>query len=527
MKIPWGTPTVSSATAIGYTNLEQSILGLLFLPVIVDDFANLDAWTEVDSASNVNLADGVVTMNGNNTYNGNGIFLTAGLTRGRGYAEVKFNCSTSVYYRQGFYLNNLAALVTSITGIGGPGFISHMAESLTAWQDDYGGAAGYAGRVAILPNTWYTLRIYVDLSKDGATWKKVKFAIIGGIYSSETSVGEVDLKTTAWGTTIYPTLQRYANSAAQLTSYKEFRWNSGYSTASPYIEWIADAGVGKTWQNFDRTAITFPAGFPTTNMTFSDSFDDGTEAYSVAAALATWQAVGKTTANRRYIRLRAYLVSDGATAISAPVCGPNSDTGTDIKDLTTAEEAARNTATPNGDADVLAGQTWKRLNILHTGTLTAVTAPSIPVITTVKNITPTSAIVVISPQITTDSLKIYKDGVLVASGVTTLEYSLTGLIPGTSYSITAKATNLTGDSAASTAYVFSTTASDASANASLLSAATVAVVTVTGAPKIVGHGSAKIFDVRTHPVDLSLATIDYYWKDVMGNKGRSVLPEDR
>lgn len=337
MKIPWGTPTVSSATAIGYTNLEQSILGLLHQAVITENFATLDAWTVADSGGNINLVGGVVSMNGSNSYTANGIKYTGGIARGVGYLEckVKFTTIANSHMTFGLATTDIYPIYNSL---------------LCFNCDAIGGSFNVAGSgmsiQSIVADTWYTIRFYINgLTNDGSTWRKVRITIQGGTFTTESQIYEADkyYSATQIPTTMYVGFQRYLNNAASLDYIKEFRWYSGYSAASPYIEWIADAGAGKTWQNFDRTAIAFDAGFPTTNMTFSDSFDDGVESYSVAANLATWQAGGKTTANRRYIRLRAYLVSDGATAINAPVCGPNSDTATDIKDYSQAQYEADNT----------------------------------------------------------------------------------------------------------------------------------------------------------------------------------------
>lgn len=187
-------------------------------------------------------------------------------------------------------------------------------------------------------------------------------------------------------------------------------------------------------------------------------------------------------------------------------------------------EAERNTDYPIAKAEL--DYHYNTRGVARVGTFVALVAPAAPTIAEIKNITGSSAIIVITPGTRTETLKIYKNTVLVEAGVATFEYTLTGLAANTSYSITAKGTNVTGDSAVSEAVSFTTTTADSATAVSLLLSATVAVVVVTGTPKIVGSGTAKIYDARIIGNANSQATSDYYWKDIVENNGKSVLPED-
>jgi hypothetical protein len=188
-----------------------------------------------------------------------------------------------------------------------------------------------------------------------------------------------------------------------------------------------------------------------------------------------------------------------------------------------ALEATRNTLTVNGEADVSLNKTWQYRGTTKTGSLVVASATA-PTIEDIKNITSTSAIIVTGFASNATTYKVYKNGVLVASGQTAVEYALSGLSPNTTYSITLVGTGLSGDSSPSTAYVFTTLASEAATDVAALSTHTVAVVPVTGAPKIVGSGTVKVFDPRVIANAISQATADYYWKDIQENNGKSVLP---
>jgi hypothetical protein len=320
--LPKVVGTLSDSAELGWQDLDQTVTQMLFKNVVTDDFANLNNWTETDADGKVNLSNGVVTMDGGSSWTTHGLILTDGVTRGEGYFEIKFSTASVGASSGNVFVGpkNDATLSTVAAGF-------HAFLMVAALADGYNELVRITNSSPIVINTWYTLRNYVLKSNDGTTWKKVRFTIQGGVYVDETTIAEFEFTTTAYGTPLYYHLNRYWSNPTGLASFKEFRWYSGYGTDAPYVEFIHDAGVGKVFDNFDRTAMAMPAAMSSANLTFADSFDDGAASYGSPASLATWAGTGKTTARKRYIRIRVYSNSDGATRVYA--AKPNSATATD------------------------------------------------------------------------------------------------------------------------------------------------------------------------------------------------------
>ena len=87
--LPRVAGTLSDSAKLKFSNINSQLAELKFLPVIVEDFANLNAWTEVDADGKVNLSGGVITFDGGNTINDHGIWYTAGIARAVGCLELK------------------------------------------------------------------------------------------------------------------------------------------------------------------------------------------------------------------------------------------------------------------------------------------------------------------------------------------------------------------------------------------------------------------------------------------------------
>lgn len=311
--LPCVLGTLSDSAKLKFSNINSQLAELIYLAVIIDNFDTLNAWTETDADEKVNLSNGMVSMDGGGAWT-HGLCLTTGISRAVGYFEIKWQ------------INNVA--IDSEFAINGA-----LAFPGTPAQYDYIGALTHAGYNAttvggystVVAGTWYTVRIYIALSAQG-TYNRFWYTIQGGLFVNETIYASTDYGTLV-PATMYPILARYASSPTKLTYFKEFRWYSGYSTASPYVEYVHDAGAGKIFNNLDFTAFALPGSVPSTNLTFKYSFDDGAASYSAALTLAQLNAVGKITANHRYIRIQTLANSDGATQVYLDK--PNSDTATD------------------------------------------------------------------------------------------------------------------------------------------------------------------------------------------------------
>ena len=323
MRLPSVAGTLSNSTMLSWTNLDQMVAQTIFQAVITDNFSDLSAWTKTDSGTNVNLSNGIVTMNGASSWTSNGIRLTTGITRAQGYFEFKASFASNLQYNILASINNTNALPNG-TPSGSLVIVNTNTGGTTISSQSVGANMSSS---PITTGTWYTFRLYCLQCADG-TWRKFKATIQGGAYSTETTLSETERPGTSvdFASTIYFSIARYATNA-NLTSIKEFRWYSGYATSGPYIEYVHDAGSGKVFVNFDPTSLALPGTVPTTNLQYAWSFDDGSAGYSAWLTLAALNAVGKQTANHRYVRLRVQLNSDGPTYLIG--AEPNSDTATD------------------------------------------------------------------------------------------------------------------------------------------------------------------------------------------------------
>lgn len=355
---------LSDATKLKFSNINLQLAETIYLPVIVEDFANLNAWTESDPSNKINLSGGEISFDGANSTT-LGIFYTAGIARANGYLELKIKYPGDIPNALFFCLSPYAAVSywnsAYIRTIGNEA----GALSLTVRHDSYPLSWG----TSIVASTYYTVRMYIGKSNNGTSWKKMRCTIQSPA-SSEIELCAADAVFTEHAATIYPFISRYTASPTLLSYVKEFRWYSGYATDAPYVEYIHDAGVGLAFDNFDLTAFAMPGTVPTTNLTFAYSFDDGTPSYSAALTLANLQAVGKLTARHRYIRMRVYANSDGATLVY--VDKPNSDTatdgiGVDVDAEIAAYQAANNSAPTHGDASLIAPDTCKVDGIMYNG----------------------------------------------------------------------------------------------------------------------------------------------------------------
>ena len=322
MLIPFAAGIPSDATMIGTTDLDSSVHQLLFQDISPANFTNFGAaWAEVDSGSNVNVdGSGVLSITGNNTWTANGMIGPA-LTRAEGYLEWQEQTPSSIASALLPGFNSSAALpVGANSGICGS-YISALS---------IGGYVGttvvIGGAAVIAAATYYTIRAYVFKQNDGATFKRYKYTISGGVFTSETLLGYAENMSVALSNPFYPFFMAYAAGAARLVKLP--KWYSGYSTSGPYVDYFADAGAGKVFDNFDLTNLAINAGITTSGRLYKWLFADDQVSFSANyVSLATLNGLGKQTGRHRYIGIRVQMVSDGPTQVYSAEL--NATTGTD------------------------------------------------------------------------------------------------------------------------------------------------------------------------------------------------------
>jgi hypothetical protein len=323
MNLPKVTGTLSDSAKLAFDDLDQTVAKLIYLAVITDNFANLSAWTETDADAKVNLSGGVVTMNGGAAWNTHGLLYTGGITQAEGYFELKFNMDSLVQYGFTIAVNNVNAIPNGSTA--NSFFIS---DSSTGNMRFWAGGTDLLSNLIFSEATWYTVRIYINKSADGTSWKRLRIAVVGGSYTQEKILYETDMINFALTSPFYFSFSRYANSPTKKVNYKEFRWYSGYATDGPYTTYTHDAGANKGFFNFDMTNLAMPASMSSTNLKFAYYFgNDSGGALSSWQTLAQFNGNGKITGWYRYIKIAVQNNSDGSTLVYG--AKPNSSTATD------------------------------------------------------------------------------------------------------------------------------------------------------------------------------------------------------
>lgn len=394
MYAAWGTPTVSDAAKLELLRgWEYSLFGvqdgeqlyrLKEQPLLVEDWGDAAAWTEVDSGANVALAGGVWSMNGNGTVNLNGIHHTAGLAlvAGCSFIEVKMlwpNASVSDM----FGVSDAAALKhnTVVPIVMG----NTAASARVPYNWVAGGLAGGAlSLVPITHSTYYTVRIYF-LKNAADVARRNAYTIQGGAeFPTETLVCVCE-HTNTMPATVYPVCQRWTNSAGNLTQFKEFRAYVGLSAAGPTLTFVFDAGADRAFSDIDLTNIAPMGGWDTTNVTFAWAADDvdGKQAFSAEKTLAQLQALGALGESHRYFGLRITVNSDGATQqyagkmnasdliesiINTAEVWPSEDDVRDGEDYGPTGADYTGNATFPAEGDVQSGVPYGAAGVEYTGT---------------------------------------------------------------------------------------------------------------------------------------------------------------
>jgi len=317
MRIPWGDPTFSDATKVGLRKwdewggggMDQKVGQLLLLVEVTEDFPDLDDWDVEDTGGNVTLAGGVVSVNGSGAWNVNGISKKVAVARtGPCCFEHKLIGIGANSISDILGALNISGLTTDAANLWGRYQRNHTTQEY-AWMANSQIAARLVAKPA--PATWYTIREY-HLKDAVGNYKEYVLTIEGGVWTTETIMvkGHAQVVSPA---SLYWQLNRNTNNAARKTEIKEWRYKHLYDTGGEYMEFIADAGVGKTFDGVLWTNVDLPGTIIGTNLKYKRSIDAGAPAYDAAwQTLAQMQGKGAEGGDR-YIRLRVQLNSDNNT----------------------------------------------------------------------------------------------------------------------------------------------------------------------------------------------------------------------
>jgi hypothetical protein len=285
---------------------------LLLQSAATNDFSS--GWgelTEVDSGSNVEITGGVVEATGDGSWNNNGFHSTATVamsTPGKFVIEVTPRADGDSVMVVG--LNDAADLdpvshqlnmrpTATFLGLRG------SAEMSTELCDSSDGFA--VGTTYTLTFEWDadgTQRAYVD----GGEWSNVKLIERNGQYV----LG------------LFPNIAFQANhchAEADDWEWDNYERFSGFDTGGEDGSIVKDAGSGKTWDGSDlatqAASLGTPDGIDYTNVTFDWSYDDGSASWTTGRTLAQLTTdLGAIATNKRYLRIKGNLNSDGNTQIT-------------------------------------------------------------------------------------------------------------------------------------------------------------------------------------------------------------------
>ncbi len=430
MYIPFDNGTPGDATKLELFPGASDVYQLKKLAVFSDDFPDLTKWTETDADGKVNLSGGIVTMDGGNAYN-HGLLCNTSFVRADGLCfEIKVLWDSDVGSPN--WLIGPSSVNSLVTAYGAAGYWGVWLYGGSLYQDINGSYPWWFPSPT--SNIWYTIRQYVLLDKDG-TWYSLKFTIQGGAYSDETTIIESERSNSLnaqWPATLYWQLTRYLSNAGSLVRFKEARVYSGLSTAGEPVDFVSDAGAGKTHDGFKFSTFALPAGYSATNLkigyVYSDTADDWTYGtWATGKTLAEFNALTDLTTRKRYAKIRLMSGSDGATQQYAPrplmetdgiadlpdvgsVIPPDTVQlveGTSDKIYSVVEEAARNT--DMAAAKVELSYPYNTRGVARVGELsTGLDVPDAIEITSADGLSPTSIRVNVEWAANAASIEIYR-----------------------------------------------------------------------------------------------------------------------
>lgn len=307
MRFPWGVPTVSDAAKVEIASANAGErLYRLALQLIDNDALNdgdPPGYTRVNGgAATFDYSSGYLNFTGGAA--GDGLYRTNALPAGPYMIEAEIYIQNSVNSNGFLFGGNEAATIAATSD---HAFLTTPNNSVTqAGIGKNGTVADYRVAVTSLATGWDKIRIYRD------HWEPGYFVFVN--VTNPTQCGAKlprDHRISGAGA-FYVMLG--AGAAGRTVWIRNLKVYSNYATDGPYIQYIADAGAGKTWDGWSFSSMAAVGSWVTTNAKFKYSFDDGVEAYNASwLTLAELQALDALTTRMRYARLQIQMNSDGAT----------------------------------------------------------------------------------------------------------------------------------------------------------------------------------------------------------------------
>ena len=284
------------------------IVDLEYKLTFEEDFSDLTAWTVVEeTVGNVSVSGNVLTIIcTSNGYGKNGIWRSR--TPAKAFGEIRFRCreTGTVNTRLSAGLFDGAGFAPSINGFY-PNIYNTLSRSHLRANHD-GSNANMGSNVWAI-DTWQSLVLLVD----GVT------CIGDGIIKYSYFLDDQYIESSA-GTASVPPTDTAANiqngnvaSTCSVSDYSE-HFGGFEDTATPTVDYVADAGDGKKWHNFKLTNADFDYSLTSPNARFRYYYgDDVSPIWGSELTLAQLQAVGDLTDQYRYAMIRVEQNSDGDT----------------------------------------------------------------------------------------------------------------------------------------------------------------------------------------------------------------------
>jgi len=303
--IPWGTPTLSDSDKLEWKSGSDELIAQLALQLAnSNDFSSgFGELTEVDAGANVNVVGGHLEIDGSNAWDVNGVASTALVsvdTPHRWTVEMTPHIAVEAYTLIFSTCTTAGTLNRSDSGIQirfqNTGIlVSQGGANINIWGSEVNDGETYTLELEVCPDGY--MRIYIT----GETHFTTR-TMLAEHWAGDMIGGNVGCQ-----------IQQY-RPLATAWDFDNYQRYSGYDTGGEYMQFVADAGAGLGFYGLDFSNMALPSGLTGTNLKYAYSYDDGTPSYNGSwLTLAQLQAVGAVSGNKRYIRLRVQLNSDGDT----------------------------------------------------------------------------------------------------------------------------------------------------------------------------------------------------------------------
>jgi hypothetical protein len=312
MRLPFVRQALDSDTQVEDINCAALVL-LEYKQSYVWPADDLNDFNVVEhTAGNITVESGKIKIVGTATTIGvNGIWRAAGGVPG----YVKYTFSTDGSVNTSTLVSQLATgtgLSASTTTLGRPTLRTNSTTNVITGllAETVGKQTGFS------TGTDYDVKMYI-LDTYRYRW------FIDGIITAEAFNSDYAYHTT---NPIMEFQCARASSTLYISDYAEHF--GGFDTDSPTVDYVADAGDGKKWANFNLTNFAFDYSLTSANATFKYYYgDSATPSWSTEKTLAQLQAVGNLTDDYRYAMIQVLQNSDGTT--QCPVTEVNATDATE------------------------------------------------------------------------------------------------------------------------------------------------------------------------------------------------------